>query len=127
MERGLLVAKPYGDSAPYDFIVDSGVYHDRPSRLLRVQVRVSRAMRPGGWYTVLATRAGLIPLTPRHADFLAAFIPQCKAWYIIPVTALHGIRGTVAFRPNRPTKARWEKYRDAWHLLGAIPKDGPKS
>ena len=48
IKRGLVVSKPYGDSAPYDFIVDSGPYQGKPSRLWRVQVR-SAGYVQSGW------------------------------------------------------------------------------
>jgi len=119
IRHGLVVSKPYGDSAPYDFIVDPGPLHGRPSRCLRIQVR-SAFSCCRGWYTVRAGHGGRCdPLTRRHADFLVAFIAPEDVWYVIPVTALRGVRRGIAFRPHLPTKSRWERYREAWHLLGA--------
>jgi PD-(D/E)XK endonuclease len=118
IKRGWVVSKPYGDSAPYDFIIDSGPYHDKPSRVLRVQVR-SAVSECRGWYTVRAGHGGqCLPFTYAQADFLVAFIPPHDAWYVIPVSALVGVRRGIAFRPHVPTKSRWEQYREAWVLLG---------
>ena len=121
MEQGLVVSKPYGDSAPYDFIVDSGPYQGKRPRLLRVQVRCAASICRG-WYTIRAGTGGRCdPLTSLHADFLVAFIPPHHAWYVIPISALTGVRRGIAFRPHAPTRSRWERYRDAWHLLGGKP------
>ena len=41
MDKGLVVAKPWGDSSRYDFVVDSG------ERLLRVQVKSTKCLCEG--------------------------------------------------------------------------------
>ncbi len=63
--RGLIVAKPYGDSRRYDFITDAG------KRLRRVQVK-STAHRTGRGYCVNATsrRHSRDIYTPAEIDFL---------------------------------------------------------
>jgi len=118
IRHGLVVAKPYGDSAPYDFIVDSGPYQGKQPRLLRVQVRCAR-WQSKGWYPVSAAHSDRNePMTREHTDFLVAFIPAHEAWYIIPVGALKGLHTGIAFHPQPPTRSRWERYREAWGLLG---------
>lgn len=116
-----MVSKPYGDSAPYDFIVDSGPYQGKGPRLLRVQVRCGLS-HSQGWYWVKSGHSHRHdPMTHLHADLLVALVPAFDAWYIIPVPALKRNRTAIAFHPQLPTKSRWERYREAWHLLGGRP------
>jgi hypothetical protein len=63
---GLNVAKPWGDSERYDFIVDSG------RRLLRVQVKSTQYVSPErfGFLINMACRAA--PYTEEDIDFLVA-------------------------------------------------------
>ena len=114
--RGLIVAKPYGDSRRYDFITDTG------RRLWRVQVK-SSAHRSGNGFIVNATsrRHSRQIYTPAEIDFLIAYIIPRNAWYIVPVAALRtstfyvypdGCRRGAPYGP-------YEKYREAWRLLGA--------
>ncbi len=118
LEHMLVVSKPFGDSVPYDFIVDCGPYQRKRSRLSRVQVRASNVRNKKGTYAIKLTLGdGRRRLTTAHADFLAAHIPPCNAWYIIPLRALRGAKWVIGLRPQS-TKSRWERYREAWHLLG---------
>ncbi len=118
LRRLLVVSKPYGDSAPYDFIVDSGPHQGKPSRLLRVQVRSAGYVQTG-WYRISIRLSNGRPLTRAETDFLVVSIPPHNAWYVIPVRALRGQKWGIAFCPGRPTRSRWERFRGAWWLLGA--------
>jgi hypothetical protein len=114
--RGLIVAKPYGDSRRYDFITDTG------RRLCRVQVK-SSARRSGNGFVVNATsrRHSREIYTAADIDFLIAYIIPRNAWYIVPVTALHAASFMVypdGCRRGAPY-ARYDQYRQAWPLLGA--------
>jgi hypothetical protein len=51
-------------------------------------------------------------------DFLAAYVIPCDAWYIIPVAAFDSIV-SLNVAPHRPANGRFEKFREAWHLLRA--------
>jgi hypothetical protein len=82
--KGLIVAKPYGDSHRYDFLVDSG------KRTWRVQVKSSTCTRCRA-YTVNAywkTTRKHMPYLPSKVDFLAVVILGTDIWYLIPVRAL---------------------------------------
>ncbi len=108
---GLLVSKPYGDSAKYDFLVDAA------GHLTRVQVKsVSTAHR--GAYRV-SSGSGLrskIPYTAADIDLLAAYIIPEDAWYLIPISAFAPVTG-LRLRPG--SRRRFEPFRDAWRLLWA--------
>jgi hypothetical protein len=62
---GFGVAKPYGDSERYDFILDSG------SKLWRIQVKSTNTL-PNGMYHVNSHRrinGGVVPYRPSEVDF----------------------------------------------------------
>jgi hypothetical protein len=113
--RGLIVAKPYGDSRRYDFITDAG------QRPCRVQVK-STTHRSGNGYIVNATsrRHSRQIYTARDIDFLIAYVIPRNAWYMVPVSKLKA--STFIVYPDGhcpgPRYGRYEQYREAWHLLG---------
>ena len=80
---GFGVAKPYGDSERYDFIVSSG------KRFWRVQVKSTCALQCGA-YAVNSQRhcnSRAIPYEVSEIDFLVAHVVPEDAWFIIPVRA----------------------------------------
>jgi hypothetical protein len=129
--HGLIVSKPYGDSASYDFLVQSG------RSIRRVQVKAAFTERLGS-YTFNVTSGGHRYYTEKDIDFLAAYIGPLDIWYIIPV---HVIQSTAAIviSPGARLKQRgrrFEPYREAWHLLtrksqpkkqSVIESDNPES
>ncbi len=62
------------------------------------------------------------PYPPGSFDFLAAYVVTENAWYILPEETTWD-KDCVALYPKSP-KAKYEKYREAWHLLGAGPVPG---
>lgn len=121
--EGVGVAKPYGDSHAYDFLVQHG------RKLARVQVKscFTKRERPQTGFTILARHrmkkgAGL-PYSQEDIDFIAAYIAPCHVWYLIPIEALKGgisIRVYPKLCPGGKTKRAggfYETYREAWHLL----------
>lgn len=116
--EGIGVAKPYGDSHPYDFLVQHG------RRLARVQVKSCFSTRRKGRMGFLITahdriNRGGVAYSLEDIDFITAYIAPHQAWYVIPIEAL---KGSIAIRlyPQRrrkPTGGLYEVYREAWHLL----------
>jgi len=116
---GFGVAKPWGDSERYDFIIDSGFH------FWRVQVKSSQLhadsayqIKTSGWKNRAYTR--------REIDFLIAYIIPENLWYVVPIEAV-GSRTYLRFYPpgtGRPSPM--EKYHDAWCQM-ACPRnhDGP--
>jgi len=116
---GFLVAKPWGDSELYDFILDNG------DRMWRVQLKCTEVVRARG-YDVQSTHfvpgKGKTAYTAQEIDLLVAHIVPADAWYILPIEAC-GRSKSFRFYPDIPCKnARWEKYREAWHLLAPRPR-----
>ena len=80
-EHGLLLSKPWGDSAPYDVAVD---HH---GHFLRVQVKCTLYHR-GKSYKCHLDHNG-IPYGPHQVDFIAAYVIPADTWYILPLAATH--------------------------------------
>ena len=113
MQRGLIVSKPYGDSAPFDFII--GRHHP----LRRVQVRGRTLFQGGGFHCTIGKWPSR-PFNWRDYDVLAFYVIPCQAWYLIPTTEINSSRWAITFFPHiHNSKGRYEKYREAWQLLGA--------
>ena len=109
-DLGLSVSKPYGDSDPYDFVVDSA------GRLSRVQVKAT-AFRDSRWrngYTCPVTSPLGRPYSPEEVDFVAAYVIPEDVWYIIPVEEI--TTTTVSLDP-RSRSNKYRRYREAWDLL----------
>src|ERR1700688_111292 len=107
------VAKPWGDSRRYDFILDNG------SCLHRVQVKCTECIRARAYETraTCTTGKGRAVYTKKDIDFIAAHVVPLDIWYIIPVEACTPAP-MLRFYPHRKAKRmRLEKYREAWHLL----------
>ena len=111
---GFNPAKPWGDSERYDFILDTG------PRLWRVQLKCTEVLRARGYdvqpiYSIYGK--GKITYTADDIDVLIAHILPLDTWYVIPIAAIaHST--SLRLYPSIPCKcARWETYREAWHLL----------
>jgi hypothetical protein len=107
------IAKPWGDSRRYDFILDNG------RRLHRIQIKCTESIRAQAYetratYTTGKTRA---VYTKDDIDFIAAHVVPLDIWYIIPVEICTPAP-MLRFYPHRKAKKmRLEPYREAWHLL----------
>src|SRR5262249_5853301 len=74
---GFEVAKPWGDSSPFDFILHTG------ARCWRVQVK-SASEKQHRRYTVKAS-GDKTPYTSKNIDFLVAYIVPENLWYVLPI------------------------------------------
>ena len=118
---GFGVAKPWGDSERYDFVLDTG-----RRRFCRVQVKstyVARAHR----YSVNVCRniAGgkKTPYTAEEIDILVVYIVAEDAWYVLPV-AVVASRTRLYFVPLGSKRGGlYERYREAWDLMKVRPDD----
>jgi hypothetical protein len=118
---GFPVSKPYGDSEPYDLIIEDN------HRLVRIQVKSAFSTTRRGYSIGLFHRHGTALYLADEIDFIAAYVGPQDAWYIIPVDQ---ITGHVHIRlyprgASRRGGADYEQYREAWHLLraGAPPPE----
>jgi hypothetical protein len=117
---GFGVAKPYGDSEPYDFILDaaqSGISH-----LWRVQVKSTTCKRHDAYHLCAGhfpSPSGKTRYTPDEIDFLVACIVPEQIWYVLPILAF-APRQYLRLYPHRklkPKRSRYEEYQDAWRLM----------
>ena len=110
-EQGFLVAKPWGDSDMYDFIVDSG------TRLWRVQLKSTAVLQQRGYHVNMmhnAYRKGKVGYKAEDIDMLVVHIPPLEIWYVLPVTVF-APHIKIRLHPNiRVRSRRWERYREAW-------------
>jgi hypothetical protein len=119
--RGFGVARPFANNQRYDVILDA------PRRLWRVQVKASGAEHHAGFAVRACWRTTHkhMPYTSKQIDFLAVVIQGRRMlgrriWYLIPVRALGGRLhiNLYPFGCRKDGEQRFEKYREAWGLLG---------
>lgn len=110
---GLVVAKLWGDSRPFDFYA-SGGNNRRP---YRIQVKATTCRWKRGFKFNCFHTGKQQPYTAREIDFVAAYVVPARTWYIIPVSEVSRTTG-FAVSPNVPTsRGRYERYREQWNLL----------
>jgi hypothetical protein len=107
---GLVVARPWGDNLPFDFLVGAG------PPFYRVQVKSTSTRHCRGYHLSCFRPGKRDPYAATEIDFLAAHVVPEAAWYIIPVQALAG-RKTITLFPGRPAAGEFEPFCDAWPLL----------
>jgi len=107
----LTVSKPWGDTTPYDYIVEhKGTFH-------RVQVKSSMALIRNDYACSCHP-----PTRPTQAytgdeiDFIAIFIIPMDVWYIIPVNVIERRKWGIAINPQRK-RSKYFRYMEAWPLL----------
>src|SRR5882762_6288686 len=97
---GIGVAKPWGDSERYDFIIDPG------GRLLKVQIKSAHcvsAARSGG-YHIRAQPRQKVSYRPDEIDLLVAYIVPLDIWYVFPPSAFVTMTSVHLF-PNSKQRA----------------------
>jgi hypothetical protein len=112
----LKVAKPWGDSERYDFILDSG------TRLWKVQVKGTKRFRLNG-YEVHATYTCGKDRPVYEAsdiDVLAAHVIPLDLWYIVPF-GVWGKHTALRFYPRGSKRSSYEEYREAWDIFRQPP------
>ncbi len=116
-EIGMIVSKPFGDNARYDFIVD------RDGRLSRIQIKSTGILNsePGhhghsGRYRIYSAYGASRKrhFSKEHIDFLVAYIIPKSVWYIIPIEVTNGKK---TIHLNIGGHGKYEQYRDRWDLF----------
>ncbi len=110
MALGFVVCRPFGDCQLFDFLVFSD-----GRKISRVQVK-SSWRQSKGYYPLNTHSAYRRRYRPRDIDFVVGYVVPHNAWYVIPVRRITGIMSAL-FPHVRRSRGRYEKYRDAWHLL----------
>jgi hypothetical protein len=104
---GFAVAKPWGDSERYDFILDSG------HGFVSVQVKSTQCCAESRYHVKAAGWKDIYTLD--EIDFLVAYIVPEDLWYVVPVAAFASRKG-LHFYPHSGRRALYEQYREAWCL-----------
>jgi PD-(D/E)XK endonuclease len=119
--HGYHVLKPWGDSLQYDVATEHG------GSLTRVQVKSSAYRRGTGYYCEFKPGNYRKGYSSRLVDLFAAYVIPTNAWYLIPAVTLlrHGIQGLMLCPVQPPQRCTYayEKYREAWGLLGKDRRD----
>jgi hypothetical protein len=132
---GFGVAKPYGDSERYDFILDPGT-NDGPSRndphqnnfidssinkLWRVQIKSTTTLLNGRYHvnSHRRTNGSVVPYNPSEVDFLVAYIIPEDTWYILPIRDILQRTSLLFCSRHDPRSGLYARYREAWSLLRA--------
>jgi hypothetical protein len=116
--KGYRVLKPWGEALPYDVGVEV------EGRLMRVQVK-STSNRAGAGYLCEFTHSSggrIRCYGAQELDVCVGYVIPEKTWYIIPAHRVTGSKGKSAitlcqFEGVRNTP-KYERYREAWELLG---------
>ena len=120
LKNGLEVFCPLGDHLPVDCIVVNSA-----GRKFNVQIKGSEkssvSERKNGCarykFSTTTGRVVKYPLDCTKVDVVAIFCADIDAWYLIPCLAIDGAL-TVAVYPHNPdSKAKHEKYREAWEIF----------
>jgi hypothetical protein len=109
---GIPVLKPWGDSRPYDFAVETW-------RLWKVQVKCATSHR-GTRCSARAAGGGEL-YTLDDIDFLVAYVVSENLWYVVPADAFVP-RVTVHFNYGPKSQGMFEIYRETWCLLACSPR-----
>lgn len=115
LERGFIVAEPYGDSEPFDTLVGHG------GRFLRVQVKTTNVKHGDGSYHVNISRTSRTGKTKAYTsaevDFIVMLVGPERTWYVVPIAEVKG-RISATIRPQMSAKGGpWRPYLGAWHLF----------
>jgi hypothetical protein len=108
---GFGVAKTWGDSDRYDFIVDTA------GKRWRVQVKSAHRAGQDGGYSFHAHGHSLKAYEEEEIDALVAYVVPENAWYVFPVKVFRRLRSMKLFPGSQRKRSKFEKYREAWWIL----------
>ena len=109
---GFGVAKPWGDSDRYDFVLNCG------NLFWRVQVKSTERFAESRYRVKGGGSHSDYQLG--EIDFLVAYIVPVDIWYVVPIAAVVAHK-SLRFYPSPGSKGRLEKYRQAWRLFRQAP------
>jgi len=117
LREGLRLARPWGESSGYDFVVDQN------GKMVRVQVK-STAFREGTGYSC-SLKDSKGPYKKNSFEFVAAYVIPEDVWFIIPEKKVLG-KWSVGLYPNLKG-SKYGEYLEAWDLLrGTLPRTIPR-
>jgi hypothetical protein len=108
-ENGLPVSKPIGESGSFDCVIG------RPGKFVGVQVKCTMVEMKNGKGYVCSVKKNNQTYRAAAFDFLAAYVIPEDAWYIVPAKLIRRQRAICLCTTS--SEAKYEEYREAWHLL----------
>jgi hypothetical protein len=117
---GFVVAKPWGDSEPYDFIVN-------PKKSLifwRVQVKSAHTIGQDGGCSFRAHDHEQKSYTAESIDALVAYARPMNAWYVMPVRVVEELKSLMLYPESKKLRSRFEKWREKWEVLRKAVRRG---
>jgi len=112
---GFGVSKPWGDSEPYDLIVDSG------SSLWRVQVKsASEPINTADTCFCAHGSRRKKSYSLKEIDVLVAYIVPEDLWYVLPVRLFRNAK-SLRLYPKSGKSSKYNLYREEWAVAGGKP------
>src|SRR5580658_33321 len=107
------MAKPWGDSEPYDFIVNP----KKSFIFWRVQVKSAHTIGADGGCSFRAHDHNQRSYTSEDIDALVAYARPMNAWYVMPVRVVEELKSLMLYPESRKLRSRFERWREAWEVL----------
>ncbi len=113
---GFVVAQPWGDSEPYDFIVNP----KKSFVFWRVQVKSAHTIGADGGCSFRAHDHNQRSYTSEDIDALVAYARPMNAWYVMPVRVVEELKSLMLYPESRKLRSRFERWREAWEVLRRV-------
>jgi len=120
VSEGFVVAKPWGDSESYDFIVNVR----KKFNFWRVQVKSAHVVGEDMTYSFRAHDHEQKSYTAEDIDALVAYAKPEEAWYVFPVRVVEGLKSLKLYPGSRKKRSKYEKWREAWEVLRRAVRRG---
>ena len=110
---GFVVARPWGDSEPYDFIVNP----KKSFIFWRVQVKSAHTIGANGGCSFRAHDHLQRSYSSEDIDALVAYARPMNAWYVMPVRVVEELKSLKLYPESKKLRSRFERWREAWEVL----------
>jgi hypothetical protein len=110
---GFVVARPWGDSEPYDFIVNP----KKSFIFWRVQVKSAHVVGADGGCSFRAHDHLQRSYSSQDIDALVAYARPMNAWYVLPVRVVEELKSLMLYPESKKLRSRFERWREAWEVL----------
>jgi len=117
---GFVVARPWGDSEPYDFIVNQ----KKSFCFWRVQVKSAHTVGADGGCSFRAHDHNQRSYTAENIDALVAYARPMNAWYVMPVRVVEELKSLMLYPESRKLRSRFEKWREGWDFFRKAVRRG---
>lgn len=110
-QKGLIVSQPFGDCAPYDFIVDNG------KELIKVQVKAANEVTSDRSFSFFCKHgSNRTPYNKNDFDYMACYLVGLNMWYIIPHNEIT-TNSCLKILPFSMKSNKYDIFNEAWGYL----------